>query len=228
MPMVIPITRNIRTKKLGVLIKDARLASGKNIKSCADALKVSSGRISAYERGEKSPSLPELEVLAFFLDVPLEHFWGQESLANDFEERVEASKLERLIPIRQKIVGILLKKARIEADLPIKALADCAGVTTRRVKSYEAGEIPIPLPELEAMASLLNLNIEHFRDKEGVVGKWALEQLTISQFLQLPPDLQDFVIKPINRPYLEIAQRLSGMSVDKLRAVAEGLLDITL
>ena len=35
-------------------------------------------------------------------------------------------------------------------------------------------------------------------------------------------------LKPVNLPYLEIAQRLSGLSVEKLRAMAEGLLDITL
>jgi transcriptional regulator with XRE-family HTH domain len=226
--MVNPITRNIRAKKLGALIKDARLATGKSIESCADAIRVSGGRISAFERGEKSPSLPELEMLAFSLDIPLEHFWGQESRSADLDGRVATSRLERLIPIRQRIIGILLKKARTEAGLSLKALAEDAGVSTGRLKSYEAGENPIPLPELEGMASLLNLTIEHFRDKEGVVGKWALEQLAIAQFLELPTDLQDFVTKPINRPYLDIAQRLSGMSVDKLRMVAEGLLDITL
>ena len=36
-----------------------------------------------------------------------------------------------------------------------------------------------------------------------------------------------FVCKPVNRPYLELAMKLSGMSTDKLRSVAEDLLDIT-
>ena len=47
-------------------------------------------------------------------------------------------------------------------------------------------------------------------------------------FLQLPVELQNFVCKPINRPYLELALKLSGMSAEKLRGVAEDLLDITL
>jgi len=38
----------------------------------------------------------------------------------------------------------------------------------------------------------------------------------------------DFISKPVNRPYLQLAQRLSEMSVEKLRMVAEGLLEITL
>ena len=40
--------------------------------------------------------------------------------------------------------------------------------------------------------------------------------------------MQQFVSKPVNQPYLELAQRLSEMSVERLRSVAEGLLEITL
>jgi hypothetical protein len=50
----------------------------------------------------------------------------------------------------------------------------------------------------------------------------------MQNFAELSPELQDFLSKPINRPYLELAQRLSEMDVEKLRAVAEGLLEITL
>jgi hypothetical protein len=40
--------------------------------------------------------------------------------------------------------------------------------------------------------------------------------------------MQSFVCQPVNRPYLELAMKLSDLSREKLRAVAEGLLDITL
>jgi hypothetical protein len=53
------------------------------------------------------------------------------------------------------------------------------------------------------------------------------QQKAIQDFLQLPPELQNFVCKPVNRPYLELAMKLSGMSTDKLRSVAEDILDIT-
>ena len=46
--------------------------------------------------------------------------------------------------------------------------------------------------------------------------------------MELPAELQAFVSQPVNRPYLELAIKLSSMSSDKLRSVAEGLLDITL
>ena len=130
--------------------------------------------------------------------------------------------------MRRRIVGTLLRKARLDAGVTMKDLAESAGITAKRLKSYEIGEQPIPLPELEGMASHLNLSVDHFRDVEGPVGKWNAQQQAVQRFLELPDDLQQFVAKPVNVPYLELAQRLSGMSVDQLRAVAEGLLEITL
>ncbi len=60
------------------------------------------------------------------------------------------------------------------------------------------------------------------------MGNWRRQQRATQHIERLPPDLQEFISKPVNRPYLELAQRLSEMSVEKLRAVAEGLLEITL
>jgi hypothetical protein len=53
------------------------------------------------------------------------------------------------------------------------------------------------------------------------------QQEAIQHFLELPLELQAFVSQPINKPYLELARKLSDMSTDKLRSVAEDLLDIT-
>jgi hypothetical protein len=49
----------------------------------------------------------------------------------------------------------------------------------------------------------------------------------VGKFLDLPAPLQDFVCKPVNRPYVELALKLSELSVERLRAIAEGLLEIT-
>jgi hypothetical protein len=54
------------------------------------------------------------------------------------------------------------------------------------------------------------------------------QQKAVQQFLDMPVELQNFVCQPVNRPYLDLARKLSEMSTDKLRSVAEDLLDITL
>jgi hypothetical protein len=84
------------------------------------------------------------------------------------------------------------------------------------------------VPDLEILGDKLKQSIKYFEDQHGPVGMWTAQQRALEDFKELPAELQIFVSKPINRPYLELAQRLSEMSVEKLRAVAEGLLEITL
>ena len=55
--MDVKIRKTIRTKKLGVLIRDARLAARKSIRECAEAIGVSPGTFSSYERGRKATCL---------------------------------------------------------------------------------------------------------------------------------------------------------------------------
>jgi len=217
----------LRAKKLGVLIRDARMASGLSLEECAQSIGVSSETFEAYEMGTNSPSLPELEVLAYTLDIPMEHFWGEQAISarNGGKKTLE---FEKLVKLRQRMIGALIRQARMNAGLSLDDLAADTQIPASALEAYELGSVPIPLPHLEILGSLLNRSVSDFQDRSGPVGRWASQQRAISEFLTLPEDLQAFVSKPINRPYLELAQRLSEMSVDKLRAVAEGLLEITL
>ncbi len=219
--------RLLRAKRLGVLIRDARLAKGQSLKACAEVLGLSPSTLRAYERGEQAPSLPELEVLAYHFGLPLEHFWGREVLSDDPSPAAQLP-LKQLIPLRQRIIGAKLRQLREQRGLSLKALAAEAQLPVGRLRSYEYGEKPIPLPDLETLAAILQVSLDEFLDEEGPLGAWRKQQKEIQGFLELPESLRAFVSQPINRPYLELAQRLSEMNVDKLRAVAEGLLDITL
>lgn len=217
----------LRAKKLGVLIRDARLAAGKSIEDCARILQVSETTLNAYELGDASPSLPELELLAYFLNTPLEHFWGERSLSVDSLSARQID-LNQLVELRQRMIGASLRKARLEADLSLEELEETTGIPVKELESYEYGQYAVPIPTLEELSEELNLPIKDCFDKNGPVGQWAAQQRLIHDFLQISPELQEFVSRPVNRPYLELAQRLSEMSVDKLRSVAEGLLEITL
>lgn len=217
----------LRAKKLGVLIRDARLAAGKSMRALGEDVAVSASTISAYERGKKSPSLPELELIAYSLDIPVEHFWGEETKSIEPAPR-EQLDLQRLLALRHRIIGIMLRKARKDAGLSFKALSQETGLPASRLKRYETGKKGVSLPELEALAASLNLSVREFYDQHGPVGDWATQQRNNQEFSKLPPELQEFLVKPVNRPYLDLALRLSELSVDELRSVAEGLLEISL
>lgn len=217
----------LRTKKLGVLIRDARMAARRNIDECAKAIGVTKGIFRAYEEGRRAPSLPELEILVYYLNLPIDHFWGKASISSEASP-TDPIDLPQLAELRQRMIGALLRQERNHASLSIKALTQETGISGARIKAYELGERPIPLPELEALLTALGSRVETFFDQSGPVGKWMTDQKSIQQFLELPRELQTFVCQPVNRPYLELALKLSSMSTDKLRSVAEGLLDITL
>jgi transcriptional regulator with XRE-family HTH domain len=222
-----PITNRIRAKKLAVLIRAARLATSRDIRESAQAIGVSNEKFEAFESGDDSPSLPELEALACFYNIPVEQFWSDQ--INLPVKTSEAPvDFEKVIALRQHIIGALLRKTRTEADRTTMEIADQAGISEEQLVAYELGEIPIPLPELEALSAALNQPLQEFRDSRSPVAKWSVQQRALLQFTELEPELQDFVSKPVNRPYLLLAQRLSEMSVEKLRMVAEGLLEITL
>jgi transcriptional regulator with XRE-family HTH domain len=217
----------LRTKKLGLLIRDARTAERRSIQECAQAIGVAPALFRAYEEGRHAPSLPELETLVFYLKLPINHFWGRE-VRSAMPSPVASIDLTRLIALRQRMIGALLRQERNNTNVSLKRVSDETGISISRLKSYELGERPIPLPELESVLAVMGSRIETFFDQKGPVGQWMSNQKAMQKFLDLPEELQDFVCQPVNRPYIELAMKLSSMSKERLRSVAEGLLDITL
>ncbi len=116
----------------------------------------------------------------------------------------------------------------MKAEISQKELAQVVGCSAKRIADYEYGERPIPLAELELMAQRLQVSLDYFLDtQEGPVGEWHQQQAAFRSFRALPKDVQEFVTHPLSIKYLEVAMRLAQMPVGGLRAIAEGLLEIT-
>jgi transcriptional regulator with XRE-family HTH domain len=215
----------LRSKIIGVLLRDARLSAGKSMKELGDIIGLSGGTISAIERGANSPSLPELELLAFYLNIPITHFWSDDIVSQEPHpsENIES---EKLLALRHRTIGAILRQARNEKSFSQKDLAQRTGISASRIRRYESGETPVPLPELEQLASTLGYRVEHFTDSSGPVGEWITKQRAQEEFQQLPRHLREFIANPENRAYIELAQRVSAIPAEKLRALADGLTDL--
>ncbi len=216
----------VRTRKLGLLILDARTVRNRPAEMCARATGVSLEEYQRMESGEIAPTLPQLELLAYYLDVPLEYFYGNQVLsAQTVAEPAEPSP--QLLKIRQRIIATRIRMARSNLNLSTAELAEKSAIPEERIVRYESGEEPIPLPDLEILSNALQLRNEDLFDQHGLIGSWRAEKQAVEHFLELPQDVRSFIAKPVNLPYLQIAMRLSELSVEKLRAIAEGLLEIT-
>jgi len=215
----------LRSKILGVLIREARQRARKTLKECAAALGCSPYTLSQIEHGRSPVSLPQLEVLAYILGVPLEYFLHNGQLP---EEPAPPVPLAEVMALRRRIIGALLRQARLQAGKTQSECAELLGCSVSRISQYEFGQRDIPLPALEVLADFLEVPLEYFLDEQSpLVPPRERERRDWERFSQLPPEVRDFILRPANILYLRIAMKLSALSAEALRAIAEELLEIT-
>lgn len=224
--MSTPEAWTLRQKIIGVLLRQARLDAGKSLKECGQVLGLSSGALGSIERGKRAISLPELELLAYYLEIPLSHLLNnQEESSLVLDEDLPS---EDVLALRQRIVGASLRQARRDLDISQSKLAEMVGMPKGRMSQYEQGEKPIPIVELEAMAEVLELPLGYFLDEGvGPVGERQQREKEWRLFADLSPEVRAFILEPANRSYLQLAMSLSDIPADGLRNIAANLLEIT-
>jgi transcriptional regulator with XRE-family HTH domain len=217
----------LRRKIVGIALRQAREQARRTVQVCAALLGISPARYRAYEAGRQDPTLPELEVLAWFFQTPLsallEPDWRNTSL-----EEVMAQTAPEFMAIRHRIIGLILRQARETAGKSLREVAAAIGCTPRRLRAYESGERPIPFAELERLAAHLGLSLAALRDTESPIGQAATLLDQSEGFRVLPSEVRAFVTAPVHLPYLRLAMRLAELPADRLRHIAEDLLEITL
>lgn len=214
---------NSRARMLGSLIREARQHASRTVEECALVLGLTPEEFAAAEAGEHIVSLPELEVLAIYLDVPMAHFWGSQQL-----EQSPHLDYQALLAFRHKIVGGLLRQARLDAGYEIEQLAVATDIPAEQLQEYERGKEAVPYLELETLAREVGKTIDFFLDdSRGPLGRHEAAKTRQRRFQEMPQELQTFIVRPANVNYLETAMRLSEMDAEKLRTIAASLLEIT-
>jgi transcriptional regulator with XRE-family HTH domain len=204
----------LRARMVGVLLRDARVAAMRTVDDCARLVRVDAATVEAWEYGDAIPSLPQLELLAFYLDVPVSHFWGLETLEANRRTPVDAQ--EEYLNLRNRMIGALLRAAREESNLTLDAVAETTHLSAEYLQAYEFGELPIPMHELSVIAGGAQQCAELLATREN----WK-------HFNDLPDDLRAFAANPLNIGFIEIALAFSEMPSEKLKRIAVSMLDIT-
>jgi transcriptional regulator with XRE-family HTH domain len=217
----------IRNKIIGILVKRARLRAGKSQRECAEFTGCSPSTFGQYEQGRKGLSLPQLEALAFLLDVPPASLWD-DAHPGPPKSSEKSLPLAQMMVLRRKILAVKFRQCRHAAGLTQKAMGNLLGCSAHMVSQYELGRRDIPLAELELAAERSGWTLANFLDEQTIpLSKAEQDRLTLAQLNELAPDVRDFVLKPTNALYLRIAMQLSTVKADNLRQIAETLLDIT-
>lgn len=214
----------LRARMLGVLLRDARVNADRSVEDCARVLNVSATELEAWEYGDAVPSLPQLEILAAYLDVPVSQFWNTQTLE---PRHPSGGAQQAYVSVRQRMIGLLLRQAREQMSLTHEQLAAETHLSVDAINAYELGDLPVPMHELTVLAGALKQNLSYFLDASGKIGEALSALENWKHFNALPEDLRKFAANPTNIGFIEIALAFSQMENDKLKRIAVSMLDIT-
>ena len=219
----------IRSKKIGICIKDARLKARKSMEDAAAYLGIPVDKYAGMENGTNTPSFPQLESLAHLYRVPFDSLTRWQS-ADETVPAIDTEVMNKVVKLREHVVSAYIAKTRQEKQMSVDYLAGQIGVSAGDLTAFEKAEKAIPYPVLLELAKELDLDLpslhSHYLTQPAAFEEKQAET-PAQAFTDLPADLVEFINQPINLPYLELAKKLSSMNVDKLRDIAESLLEIT-
>lgn len=216
----------IRAKMIGVLLRDARQNAGRTLEHCANLLGVTPEQIEMWEFGDDVPSLPQLELLAYYLDVPVSHFWGNHTLEATRQDH--ASTQSEYMALRDRLIGVLLRQAREDMGMSLEALSDASGIPVEEIEMYELGDAPMPMHKLTVLANEVRKNLNYFLESSSSLGELLAIREAWKYFSDLPEDIRRFAANPLNVGFIELAMMLSQMPTERLRSMGESLLNITM
>lgn len=216
----------LRSKILGVLLRDARIAAARTQEDCARLLGVTAELVEAWEVGDSVPDLAQLELLAYYLDVPISHFWGSDLLNSDPSAKADAQ--QAFMELRHRMVGALLRQAREAVPLTLEDVAEQVQIDVATLTRYELGEEPIPMNVLFVLSTVVKKNMDYFIETSGYIGELLRIREEWKRFTGLDEDVRQFAANPLNIGFMRIAMMFSQMPAETLRKVAEGMLDITM
>lgn len=214
-----------RAQRLGMVLAACRENSEKTIVKTASYLGITPDELLRYEQGETSPGLPQLELLSDFYRVPLKEMLSDTDTPVQ-NRKLDPAKVPALVGVRNRIIAMLLKSARLDQGVEEIALAGKLGLNLEQLQQYESGLTQVPLPALELISKELNIPMESFFSETEQIPENPPTPEPEPEIIEpaLPDELHLFVNEPANIPFLKMAQSISKIDPSALKALAESLM----
>lgn len=225
---------SLKMKKMGMKLAMARQNSGYSLADLSRETGIDTVALAAFEQGASNPSLPQLESLATTYDLSIDIFITDKPIEMK-KTNFDTIGLVKREKLHDRMIGLKIKKHRLDQSVSIETLAQSCGITQSEMEAYESGLYSIPFLILVALCHELGISYEIFTSTKpaGQIESKQSEEaqqhvLSQNPASDLPEELQEFINKPVNLPFVELAQKMSQMDAKKLRQIAESILEITL
>ena len=136
-------------KKLGIMIKNSRTVKNRSVDDCAKVLGIEPKVFEQFETGQQTPTLPQLEILAFYLDVPIQLYFTSQ-LQEQRQVFDDSEELQKFLTVRRKSIATRLKSQREQKELSIAEMIANTTLDEKQYREMEEGQQPISLTNLQA------------------------------------------------------------------------------
>lgn len=212
--------RRLRGKLLGVMIRKRRQDSETSLVDCADFLGVERQLAEAWEYGDVAPSLPQLELLSRFLN-------GRDAGELNSALIEDRAARQEYTLLRQRLIGALLRAARLARGQSVEALSECAQLPAGSIESLEYGEEALSVCDLTALAGALKTDLTSFSlsPEDRPARHHAPERR------ESPPendaDWRQFAADSENRAFIRLAMAFQHIERADLHRIADALVAIS-
>lgn len=182
---------SLRVKKIGVKIAMARLKKNFSAEDLALRMGMQPDEILRIEKGVTCPSLPQMQVLSALLEMPIDDLLNTQVL-EPIQHQIDPYALPQYYEIRNKMLGIQVKKNRFQQNQSVDQLAQQSGISTEDLEMYESGSKAIPLVDLLLLSEVLHLPYE----------KPAVSEVPVQPVM--PPE-------PVAEPAISVEETVPGL-----------------
>jgi len=147
-------------------IKKVRTRKQQSIHNCAMILDISKENYLKFESGEKPLSLPEIELIAIYLGIPLENLFDSDPVKDDSLLVLQDEVQPQYRNLRQKMIRARFKVEKAKRGISLEKLHQETGISLETLTFYENGVLPIPIHHLMQISEALSLSMEAFINQE--------------------------------------------------------------
>jgi transcriptional regulator with XRE-family HTH domain len=202
-------------------IQQIRKSKQRSIHDCALILDIPKEDYLRFEEGMAPLTLPEIELLASFFDVPLS------TIFNDSIPEVtplSALPLETRTTykdLRQKMIQVKLILLRDEAGISLEKLQEMTGISSEDLEAYDSGNKPIRFDHLLQICGCLGQPVDAFFSEEPDFMQSPDSLHSQQKWQNEYPDRSN----PIEDPYQQLVDALKQTPKEDQARIAKELLN---
>ncbi len=201
-------TRTANVETIGQRLKNLRTLMKRSLRDCATILSLSVEEYMHCESGEQQFTMPQIELLAFFLGVSTKTILYETRLTKLPSAYLADERRDKFLQLRNKLIASQIADFREKEKITRKELHEKTQIPLERLINYENGLIEIPIIDLINITQHLNRTIED------------LFSVDLNPEFDTKPETSEFIKDPLSdtNPY-DPEKQLYNDLIDGLRKI---------